>query len=407
MNDNRSERKGALSNPRRQGSSFMPRVRAFAFLAAASLFAEAWPYSRDIGILPYAGLLILALLAMGFKKKDRVDATMIILGGLSLFYMAMSYGGILPRAWTKIHDNRVILQQALGYITMPIFVGAFSAAVPYFLSIRRDRRMIIIHGLALINLVLPALIMHSAADAGLGESSSNSFINMLMLNTLFSTELITVMWLGYIIIRAPLFVAAPLAGSLLIICTNIQPVIAIATAILFKLKPFSRAVSLSIACSIAVAVAVAPFFSDYLISLDVNTGIRAQFWREGFQGLIDSYGLGVGFGTEGIRPRYIFHNAIWKFDSGSEAYLLVGLHNSFVNIAFRMGVVGLALILYLMVQLFPSRFSSPYIKWIYIVVLLDLCVNVALESVIFNLGLFFAFAILRLERSGDLRSFRK
>jgi O-antigen ligase len=90
------------------------------------------------------------------------------------------------------------------------------------------------------------------------------------------------------------------------------------------------------------------FFPDYF-SGDENNHWRLMVWRNNLKSMWDSYLLGVGFGTpyHPLTTQNLINTMRNSFDSVSvaltdpvEPQYVRGQHSSFINIFYRMGIVG-------------------------------------------------------------------
>lgn len=89
---------------------------------------------------------------------------------------------------------------------------------------------------------------------------------------------------------------------------------------------------------------------DYLKELDSNTMWRLAFWHDNIKILIKTFFTGVGFGT----PYYSYNLSsviqIWNLSTNLEygfidTAFIIPQHNSFVNIFYRLGIIGFILFL--------------------------------------------------------------
>lgn len=99
-----------------------------------------------------------------------------------------------------------------------------------------------------------------------------------------------------------------------------------------------------IAVSLLLFLLVAPQFSRALHELDGNTGVRSVLWGHAQNAAIQSYGLGVGFGTEYF-PNDFRQITSAKWTLTGEAHvdrLYVSTHSALYDTILRMGLFGLA-----------------------------------------------------------------
>lgn len=98
-----------------------------------------------------------------------------------------------------------------------------------------------------------------------------------------------------------------------------------------------------IGLALIIFLVTAPHFSRMLHEIDGNTGVRSVLWGHVQTAVFQTYGLGVGFGTE------YFPNDFRQIVSGSwqltgekaDDRLYVSTHSAFYDTVFRMGILGL------------------------------------------------------------------
>ena len=110
-------------------------------------------------------------------------------------------------------------------------------------------------------------------------------------------------------------------------------------------------------------------------------------------------GLAVGFGTEAIRNFYPeLMRDIFRSDVNDD-FLLVGTHNAFSDVAFRLGLVGLGLFIIVIYQSVPSREIKFGRAWhanfIFVMLFTCLYFNVALQSPTYLIGVAVLLGYLR------------
>jgi len=109
------------------------------------------------------------------------------------------------------------------------------------------------------------------------------------------------------------------------------------------IKNGHRAICIGVFIGSLVFSLISPFYFDAIFDLDGNAGVRAIFWRDTQVALLQSYGIGVGYGTEWITN--------WFGDVGrlewnltpewADDRLFIPNHNFLYDIALRLGVPGL------------------------------------------------------------------
>ncbi len=195
--------------------------------------------------------------------------------------------------------------------------------------------------------------------------------------------------------------------------------IIVALLIYFFTEPLSRLFERNTGMKIWLPVSVvivflAMFTNEFasLISGDGNTLWRWQYWMNEIAVLINTYGIGVGYGTayasnsiySEINNPNVFLNTVSSEKGG---IFVVTQHSSFMNALYRTGVVGFVAIINLVIvkplKWFGTVYSESdseedvFLKWgimNYGYNLMIILMNPGLESPRFAIGFLFTFAFL-------------
>lgn len=153
-----------------------------------------------------------------------------------------------------------------------------------------------------------------------------------------------------------------------------------------------------IAAGVAVCIAavfVIPFFANQIAPhLDANSAWRINFWNDELVQLVQSKGIGVGFGTSYATEAFVGNQPLMR---GSPYYakgrghtleylmMATGPHNSLISVAFRMGVVGIVTFLGLLASIFRGMWKNieqvpTYRLFVFFAAIAIISVNVGLES---------------------------
>ena len=141
---------------------------------------------------------------------------------------------------------------------------------------------------------------------------------------------------------------------------------------------------------------------DWAWQVDVNTGWRLEYWEDEATAIVDTYGMGIGFGT--TYASYEFSEPqsemIYNTENGfygprpfsqndeytkEERPFVTASHNSFVSVAFRQGILGLVLLVGSLVVVWKKifyyeGFESGSIIFAFCGSILLISTNVGLES---------------------------
>lgn len=155
---------------------------------------------------------------------------------------------------------------------------------------------------------------------------------------------------------------------------------------------------------------------DRLWALDVNTGWRLEYWADEATAIKDTYGVGIGYGTtygsyEFTEPQSeMIYNPVddlyepRPFSENGEYTkeqrpFVTACHNSFVSVAFRQGVLGLALFVASLVVFWKKIFcydglESGALIYAFCGSMLLISTNVGLESPSYFLPALGAFVLM-------------
>lgn len=135
-------------------------------------------------------------------------------------------------------------------------------------------------------------------------------------------------------------------------------------------------------------------FTNNIINIlkvtDVNSWWRLMLWKHEWSILIKTFFLGVGFGTPYATNQMV--NYIYFDPSIPDVLYITGQHNSFINMFYRLGLVGGSLFLYFNILILKycdklrtmlSIEEQKIIKWAefsYLAATISITFNVGLES---------------------------
>jgi hypothetical protein len=165
-------------------------------------------------------------------------------------------------------------------------------------------------------------------------------------------------------------------------------------------------VTAGIAALVATYGLMLPHVNEIMVS-SPNSGIRLAFLSDAISSLIDTAGVGIGFGKESVRWEYHFpHLPVFTFladprsmnhDRMLEA-LSTGVENSFAQAALRTGIPGFLILIASFLAGFPSRLLRPdhyvHAAVLFAVAIVACFVNSTLESPLAVVGLGFLYGYL-------------
>lgn len=127
------------------------------------------------------------------------------------------------------------------------------------------------------------------------------------------------------------------------------------------------------------------------LGLEGNTVWRAMYWQSQIQQVLSTFGLGVGYGNSYATVSFAsgdFTGIPFNPDSEysrMEKIFLVGSHNSYVSILYRLGIIGFALFLMYHLQIAAesraiAQSNDGYAYYAFLGSMVILAFNVGLES---------------------------
>ena len=150
---------------------------------------------------------------------------------------------------------------------------------------------------------------------------------------------------------------------------------------------------------------ILPIMSGLFTNIfDANSWWRLLYWKDELAQLVQSYGLGVGYGTSYATENFVGNLgsvvsgpfAATAEYSTLDKLFITGPHNSYVSIAFRLGIVGIVLFLVMIFDLIEkiseknNEISRCAIFMLFSSIVL-IGVNVGLESPYYLIMFVFSF----------------
>ena len=154
----------------------------------------------------------------------------------------------------------------------------------------------------------------------------------------------------------------------------------------------SKALKYALIASLCVVLGcyVLPFLPLESFGFDANTLWRAEYWGNELTQLGETFGLGVGYGTSYASVDFVGAALTGPFAataeySVAEKLFVVGCHNSFVSLFFRLGIAGIAALFAYVVSLtnHTNDFRGGYASsaaFALISSLVIVCFNVGFEN---------------------------
>jgi len=322
------------------------------------------------------------------------------------FAAALSKYGLFPSSWQSHFMEEAILKQFLP--TLGFFAVGW-AAKAYFRKRFRYGNVFVGGQLAAgLGILLEVPI---AFYLGLGYQGDyslyqmfaalGSFLNNTLISVFFITGYIyfTKDWRRYFGLCTVFMIAAITHFAQFRLWT----LLLLAT---FVGVPARKALTALIAVLI-VAFGVAINFGPQLMTLMPNEGLRAIMMHDGLLTMVDTDGIGIGYGKEAVRNRYkVPGEPDFRFlpdwDTMSPDRKLQALSNTIENSFFmtllHTGIIGLCLLLSALFAAFPPRGlprnAQKHAVVVFGMMIIASSVNAGLDTPLENIGLGFLYGYL-------------
>ena len=364
------------------------------------VFVSLSPHIRE-----YGGALLFVFLAIEvvyviWSRSFVFYVPLTAFTSLGLLYVVLSYYELLPDAWARFNLAWAIPQQA----------SFLAILYPTVLAARQQWRFLSQAPSAPWRIAALAfaggVISHAVAPDFIASDYRNFFLSP------GNAGFFMFFAASYFLFLSPRSIASGLALCLvllgIVLAPQLQAQLLYLLIFVLLFSPWPRLVVAGWCATLVAMYFLAFAYPVWIWDIDPNSGIRAFFARDALEALWDSGGIGVGFGKEAIKNYYSavghlhtdWHN---RFD----AFIMIGVHNSFTAMFYRLGIIGGLLWLWVaVVKPFPRahaglperRFYSAIFGTMFIATF----TNVGLESPTFSPAVAFAIGILLSERDRAL-----
>jgi hypothetical protein len=178
-----------------------------------------------------------------------------------------------------------------------------------------------------------------------------------------------------------------------------------AVAVLFGIS--GRLVVVGLVLALVGVYAAGIDFISSIRNINPNAGLRLSFVADALSSVIDTHGMGIGYGTESVRWQYRFPGMpVFTFLPDPRSItpeqmlevLSTGVHNSFVQAMLRTGVLGAFLLVAAFFAAFPPpnlpRNMRNHAAVVLAMIFIACFVNPALESPVQVVGIGFVYGYL-------------
>lgn len=304
------------------------------------LYGLTFNLTRPLGQLPYFAMLALAAVVcirLGRPILIRAQGLLILTATVYLF---LSLGDRLPTAWTQYHDNFAAVRQYSWLLAMPLFTTGF------FVLLLRYYELIVNHALKI------ALVLYIISR--ISVSTNPAFFEGVRFGIfgLYSPNNETLPVYAALLIaahrnRKPEPYQIGVLLLLPVFSSSVGTVLMGLTSIVLRFVPYKKMTLYILFAGLITAAFIAPFFYDVLYQMDNNTGVRAIFWYDVQRAVVQTWGVGVGYGTEYIANYFgLVGQYDWTITTEYDPNrLYISTHNTIYDCTLRLGVIGTVLMI--------------------------------------------------------------
>lgn len=263
--------------------------------------------------------------------------------------MALSLLGLMPKSWTEHFDRLAAFRQFAPLVMLPFLASAFSvfftAALPW-IERHALRALVVMYAL---HLLIP--MWRGSVDEFYGTFYT-------ITNNTAAFWIVFIFW----VTRQETPVIAKLLGiAIMTMLASSAQSLLIVLLLPFMFLWRQRDLALvMLALALAVFLLVAPYHAQTLFDLDPNSGVRAVMWKDVLKVVRDTFGLGVGFGTEYITNFFgEVTDGEWGLASYEDDLFYLASHSTLYDMLLRLGAVGVVLFL---LWLWPQLHGADRLK---------------------------------------------
>ena len=314
------------------------------------IFVFALPPSLDAGV--YAGLITAASAAYVVPSLIRretgfANRPFLLLGLIFLVYLAISLAGIFDTTGF-IFSRSEIPFQAAGLGLFFVLTPALAKASRHLL-VPRPRNVWMVLALVIVSLSVVFLFDESQSIFR-GGQLYGTLAPPLLLQFLYFVLALRISekrLVRLLILLAPF----PFLGAS---SNQISQLVFIALVLFARRDLVVLGLAGALAIFISVMVVRPAFFEEMMMS-DLNTAVRSHLWQEASK-VATQRPLGIGYGTsytslQAARDPFIAH----VYQENPLEGLSIANHNSFIDLALRLGWAGLACFIALLVVCWRSQ----------------------------------------------------
>ncbi len=366
------------------------RLDAFdiVFFILVAAITTAGPWLREAGPAGFGAFALYSLFYAALRRTLFELNWFVAFVGIGLIYIALSYGDLLPRAWTVYDEPDSIPMQSS-------FVWAFylilCAGRAFFVrALQSKHAAALFAALILLNLVVsPSLEMaimpiHLQEQGLLGAAFTN----------LANSETMMLLGIAHLTMalrhRLLFYAGAAFALVSVFFGFSIQIYASFAMFVILHARAVAPWAFVTAIATFTASCILGPLFIELteFAAVDPNTAIRGYMWYDAIDLFFSSYGLGVGFGRELLSNVYLAMNVLTVYDDAD--IMMGGIHNSFISMFARLGLLGgVFFALAILRTASPAGRPSPLREpayFAFFMAYVSCWVNVAVESPMTSVG---------------------
>ena len=358
------------------------------------IYATFFSYLKDFGAYLLVPIFLLSTLA--FVRNDdksfflNFNIKYLIFVFYALIILFLSQLNFMPKSWTILFDRIIALRQFFFILTLPIFMFiSYNFFSNYLKQINKKIIFLLIAYLCIVGI--------------------NDHLNFGKFNFFSTLTNSTIIWLLLLLIFFEKYnnkYFTLLSLTLIFVISNYwieNPSLQFNLLLVFLFLIYLTNRNNIFTFGLTFVCIIIPFIPGYFLNflenyLDENTKVRLVLWIDAISALYDTYGFGVGFGTEWIKNEfYQIKSSSWVLFEFSNFNRMINTttHSSFSDIYFRIGIIGFILFLNWFKKFFQTKMNKNNLYGSsMIIIILSFSTNPGLFSVNFYIGLSIALGLV-------------
>ncbi|MFC3714013.1 hypothetical protein ACFOMD_15685 [Sphingoaurantiacus capsulatus] len=309
---------------------------------------------------------------------------------LSILMVSASYLEMLPNPWGHVRDENIVLRQAYPFLILPVAIYLFAIYINKLIDIRILHWSIpvLLMGLFAEYFFSTGIVRTYYHEAGVFYGLRNNISILGAICAYIYFERYNSMWMVFIIY---------LSANLLSLA--MQNIILGVALFFILITNYHRSIFLYLVIFSTFGLILAYVFFKQAYYYDPNTAARAIWAIDGLTAWLTQGPFGFGFGVPALRGLVYSGDQSFEMTTGilsqDVSFFLIGHHNSFVGVIYRMGIFGI-IFFYIMIRGTTPRSakeSEKIFSALSAILFLAMFLNVGIESPTYTLGCAFIIAL--------------